>query len=379
MKELFTILLLSMGILTFILIISKLGKMAELVINKGVDLKDIVTLLGCMTSPSLILTLPMAFLLSVIVVLGRLSTENEILILKASGVNLRKLFIPVTTLGVVVTMCGLLNSNLLLPRSAELLRTTLINVLKKGISVDDKEGIFNDTINGVVIYIDKVNAQKRTLSGIVVSDDREKDIKYTISAQEGFINIDPNTLDLHFELKNGNLHRWEKTADTYQSVNFADYTFSMNLASMIPANVGGQRNRPDELPWRDVPFVLSHIDADKKYEFLVDFYKGKIAIPCSTLAFILLTVPLGVRRRIEGKFSGILYSLIIFLFYYVLMAFTENAGKAINLPPIVTSFLPNIVIVAMGCYFVRNLNQEDHATISQKLTYYWTHCLEKTQ
>ncbi len=161
LKELTITLLVSIGVLTFILVLSRLGKMADLVINKGVGFVDILLLIVYSTPPYLIFTLPMAFLLSIIVVLGRLSSENEILVLKSSGVNLKNLFIPIIVLGLFITFCGLLNTNLLLPKSSGLFRNTLINVIKKGISVDDKEGVFNDTIPGIVIYIDKVDTAKQ--------------------------------------------------------------------------------------------------------------------------------------------------------------------------------------------------------------------------
>ena len=223
LKEISYILLLSLGILTFILVLSRLGKIADLVINKGVGLKDIAALVAFSIPPYLTFTLPMAFLLSVIVVLGRLSTENEVLALKASGVNLKWLLAPIASIGLLITICGLFNTNYLLPQCSGLFRETLINVIRKGISVDDKEGIFNDSVPGVVIYINKVDTQKRLLTGIVVSDDRDKNIKQTISAENGYVNIDPDTFDLAFMLKNGSLHRWEKTLDTYRNVSFQDY------------------------------------------------------------------------------------------------------------------------------------------------------------
>ncbi len=233
LKELIITLLVSMGVLTFILVLSRLGKMADLVINKGVGFTDILLLIVYSTPPYLTFTLPMAFLLSIIVVLGRLSSENEILVLKSSGVDLKNLFIPIIVLGLFITFCGLLNTNLLLPKSGGLFRNTLINVIKKGISVDDKEGVFNDTIPGIVIYIDKVDTQNKFLSGVVISDDRDKEVKQTVSAKKGYININPDTLDLYFALENGNLHRWEKANDTYRTIAFDNYTFSMNLSSMI--------------------------------------------------------------------------------------------------------------------------------------------------
>ena len=378
LKELIITLLVSIGVLTFILVLSRLGKMADLVINKGVGFTDILLLIVYSTPPYLIFTLPMAFLLSIIVVLGRLSSENEILILKSSGVNLKNLFVPIIVLGMFITFCGLLNTYMLLPKSGGLFRNTLINVIKKGISVDDKEGVFNDTIPGIVIYIDKVDTQKKFLSGVVISDDRDKEVKQTVSAKKGYININPDTLDLYFALENGNLHRWEKVNDIYRTIAFDNYTFSMNLSSMIRSG-GELRKLWYEMDRKELKkALLSAKDYDERYDILLEMYK-KISIPLSPLAFIFLTIPLGVKRKIEGRFSGTLYSLLVFIFYYVLMAFTENIGKTIHLPAVITAFLPEVIIVAMGFYLLKHINDEEYATVSQKLRYFWTYCIEKTK
>jgi len=378
LKELIITLLISMGVLTFILVLSRLGKMADLVINKGVGFSDILLLIVYSIPPYLTFTLPMAFLLSIIVVLGRLSSENEILILKSSGIDLKKLFIPIVILGLFITFCGMLNTNMLLPKSGVLFRNTLIDVVKKGISVDDKEGIFNDTIPGIVIYIDKVDTQNKFLSGIVISDDRDKDVKQTISAKKGYININPDTLDLYFALENGSLHRWEKATDTYRTIAFDDYSFSMNLSSMIRSG-GELRKSWYEMDRKELKKKLASAkNYNEQYEILLAIYK-KITIPLSPLAFIFLTIPLGVKRKIEGKFSGTIYSLLVFMFYYILMAFTENIGKTIHLPALITAFLPGIVIITMGYFLLKHINEEEYATISQKLRYFWIYCLEKTK
>ena len=378
LKELIITLLVSMGVLTFILVLSRLGKLADLVINKGVRFVDILLLIVYSTPPYLTFTLPMAFLLSIIVVLGRLSSENEILVLKSSGVNLKNLFTPIVILGLVITLCGLLNTNLLLPKTGELFRNTLINVIKRGVSVDDKEGVFNDTIPGIVIYIDKVDTQDKFLSGVVISDDRDPEIKQTISAKKGFMNINPDTFDLYFALENGDLHRWEKANDAYRTITFDNYTFSMNLSSMI-RDGGELRKLWYEMDRKELRKALASAkNDDERYDILLEIYK-KITIPLSPLAFIFLTLPLGVKRRIEGRFSGTLYSLLVFIVYYILMAFTENIGKTIHLPAVITAFLPDIAIVTMGFSLLKHINEEEHATISQKLRYFWMYCLEKTK
>ncbi len=378
LKELSYIFLLSLGILTFIMVLSKIGKLADFVVNKGVEIKDIILLIVYSSPPYLTFTLPMAFLLSSIVVLGRLSTENEILALKASGINLRCLFVPMLSIGLLITFFGLINASILLPRCGVLFKDTLLNIVKKGISLDDKEGAFNDTLPGIVVYIDKVNTKDKFLTGILVADDRDKDVKQTISASKGIINLDPNTLDLAFILENGNLHRWEKKDDTYKNVSFKNYTFIMNLGQVLPYNVP-LRKRPFEMDYKELNDALAKTqNPDDRYDLLLEVYK-KTSIPLSSLAFIFLTVPLGIKRRVEGKFSGALYSLLLFIFYYLLMAVTDSVGKTTHLPALISAFLPNTAIALLGLYLARGLNYEDQAGAAWKIRQLWVYCLEKTK
>lgn len=376
-KEIVEILLLSLTVLTFIMVIGRIGQITDLIINKGVEIKDIVLLIVYSSPPYLTFTLPMSFLLSTIVVLGRLSTENEILAIKAHGINLKSLYIPVAILGIAITLFGILNTLLLLPNSGDLFRKTLINIVKKGITIEDREGIFNDTIPGIVIYVDKVDNDNKRLRGILVSDDRDKEIKQTITAKRGIINFDPVTMDLNFILEDGNIHRWERKKDVYRNLYFKEYLFSINLEKNIPQNVP-LRKRPHEMDIKDLKKAMINKSALDRYELTLEIYK-KFSIPLSCISFIFLAVPLGIRRRIEGKLSGIAYSLLLFILYYVLMAFTENIGKNIQIPAILTSLSPNIIIFFIGLYLMRNINYEEYETIAERIRQKWRNYLEKTK
>ncbi|MGD0232196.1 MAG: LptF/LptG family permease [Syntrophorhabdales bacterium] len=368
LKELVLLFFISVAVFTFILVMSRLGKMADLVINKGVQPKDIVLLIAYSCPPFMTFTLPMAFLLSVVVVLGRLSSENEILALKASGVNLMCLFVPISMLGLMVFLAGFLNNSLLLSRSSDAFRNTLADIAKKGISIEDKEGIFNDSIPGVVIYIDKVDAQKKVLSGIVISDDRDEGVRQTVAAQTGTVNVDTTTLDLSFKLKNGSLQRWEKQADAYRSLSFKDYTFSLNLASVLPNREW--RKRPYEMDINELRKAFSAAKGESRYEFSIEIYK-KFSIPFSIVAFVLLTVPLGIKRKTEGKFSGVVYSLLIFICYYILAAIMENIGKMYEVMPFLVCFAPNIIFSFAGLYLVTQVNSEEQGRVSKRLKQLW--------
>jgi lipopolysaccharide export system permease protein len=357
LRELGSLFFLSLLIFTFILVISRLGRMADLVINKGVDLTDIVLLIFYSFPAYLTFTFPMAFLLSTIVVLGRLSSENEILALKANGINLRSLLIPFAVLGLAIFVIGVLNTTVLVSHAGDAFRNTVVSIAKKSISVEDKEGTFNDSIPDVVIFIGKVNKQNRDLSGIFISDDRDEGVRQTISAERGIVNLDTNTLDLSFSLANGSVHRWEKASDTYQTVAFRDYVFAMNLMKVLP-RISEVRRRPHEMGLRELTARYRAATGPDKYDYLLDLYK-KFTIPLAAAAFVLVGVPLGIRRRAEGKFSGVVYSLLIFISYYVVVALTENIGVQYSISPLLVSITPNLLVAGVGLYLLRDLNTEE--------------------
>jgi lipopolysaccharide export LptBFGC system permease protein LptF len=117
---------------------------------------------------------------------------------------------------------------------------------------------------------------------------------------------------------------------------------------------------------------------DRKYDLQVEIYK-KITIPLSALVFVLLAVPLGIRRKVEGRFSGIIYSLALFVFYYILMALTENLGRTLHIPPVLVSAIPNTTIILLGLYLLRNLNVEEPTKTSQLIRFFWMRHLEKAK
>lgn len=365
LREILGLFVLSVGIFTFIMVLSRLGKLTDLVINKGVDLTDIVLLIVYSAPSYLTFTLPMAFLLSTIVVLGRQSSENELLALKANGVDLRYLFVPVSALAVAIFLVGVADTTFLLSKSSEAFRNTLLTIAKKGISIDDREGVFNDTIPGIVVYIDRVDTKTRNLSGIILSDDRDETIKQTISAEKGLVNLDVTTFDLSFLLENGTVHRWEKQHDAYQSLSFKNYVFAMNLENVLPYR-GELRKKPYEMNMAELRQATLKAKPSRRYDLNLEIYK-KFSIPFASVAFIPLIVPLGIRRRTEGKFSGVVYSLVLFLSYYILTAFIENLGKSYQAPPAFVAFVPNLLFCLAGFAMMRGLNAEAPAHMVERL------------
>ena len=81
-------------VFTFILLMNKILRLVDLLVNKGVSLVEVCTLIGYLMPSFLVLTLPMAILLAILIALGKFSSDAELMAMKASGVSLYQLLPP---------------------------------------------------------------------------------------------------------------------------------------------------------------------------------------------------------------------------------------------------------------------------------------------
>src|ERR1700675_3641522 len=90
------------GIFTFILLIARMLKLVELVVNRGVSLLEIGKLFAYILPTFLEVTVPMALLLAVLLAVGRLSADSEIVALRTSGISVYQMMVPIAVFTVAV-------------------------------------------------------------------------------------------------------------------------------------------------------------------------------------------------------------------------------------------------------------------------------------
>src|SRR5262245_57781188 len=102
-REVVTPFLLGLGIFTFVLLIARLLKLIEMVVNRGLPATQILELLGYLLPAFLEVTVPMAMLLAILIAFGRLSADSEMVAMRSSGLSIYQLAPPVA-LFVLLTM-----------------------------------------------------------------------------------------------------------------------------------------------------------------------------------------------------------------------------------------------------------------------------------
>jgi len=184
-KELGPPLAIGVGVFTFFLFIDRIYQLTNLVITKNVPFHLVFSLLVFMLPPFLTLTLPMALLVAVLLVGGRLAGDLEVTALRAAGVSPLRLFRPFVVAAVLVTGLVLSLTLLVNPWVIGAFQQQLFKILQTRAASGLQERTFSAAFGQIVMYVEEMTPSQLALKGILVSDEREPERSRIILAREG--------------------------------------------------------------------------------------------------------------------------------------------------------------------------------------------------
>ncbi len=353
-REIASLFLLGITVFTLILLMGRLIKLTELVVSRGVPFLDVARMIMYLMPSFLVFTIPMAFLLAVLLAFGRLSADNEITVIKASGVSLVQIMPPVLFCAIVAGLLALSASIVGVPWGNSAFKELSFKVLKQNASATIREKVFWDEIPGIILYTDQYDDQKRALKGIIIHDGRNPARPMTIFAKQGSVSGGSERQSLKLSLADGSIHSAGK-ADEYRLVRFGEYVMSVGGDSSA---AGASHNEID----MNVKELQSRINnpataVRTRLKMLSELH-SRFAFPFASIVFAFIAVPLGIQNRRSGKSAGFSVSIGILLAYYLMLSFVRTLAEKGSIPPAIALWLPNIIFLALGWYLLRLASQE---------------------
>ncbi|MCK4621961.1 MAG: LPS export ABC transporter permease LptF [Desulfuromonadales bacterium] len=352
-REISTPVILSLLIFTFVLLLGRIPQLTEMVVNKGVPATEIFRLFSYLLPSFFSITVPLSFLLGVLLAFGRLSADNEFIALKAAGVSLYSLLKPVLFLSVVFSILTAWMTTSIEPASKTAFRNKVFQIAASQASVGIRPGIFNDDFAGIVLYIRNLDERRGIMKEVFISDEREGEIPATIVARQGRFIPDPENLNLTLRLSNGSIHRQptRENKTTYQLIGFSSYDINLNVGKQLAAEKQRNRSR-GELSWGELNEAQANAkNVRRANRFAVEKHK-RITVAFAPFVFALVGVPLGLQSNRSGKGAGFALALAIALAYYLLLSIASTfAGKGLG-PVAIVLWLPNICFLLGGSYFL---------------------------
>ena len=342
------------GFLCLFLLGRGLVQMADFIFNKSVDAVLVIKLLLYSLPFMLIFIVPMSVLIATLMVFRKLSTDNEIIAVRASGVSIGKLTAPLFMFVLIICLSMLLLSDKIASASHYNYRLLLTQIGLENPAVALEEGTFIKKFKNFVIFIYEIDKNK--LKGIRIYQPQEGRPARTIVAQKGELISIPERGIIKLKLIHGTSDEPDpKDPTKLYKLNFKTYDLPLNISEI--KNAGELGKKPKDMTIRELTDEINRLGTDgikATYSLSAEIH-NKIAMAFSPLVFLLIGIPLGVTTRRGDKSMSFGIGLAVITLYWVLLI----AGKALAqkgyVPPLLSMQFSNVVLALLGLFLFRRM------------------------
>jgi LPS export ABC transporter permease LptG/LPS export ABC transporter permease LptF len=380
--------LLGFGFYTFIILMKQLFDLAGMIIRRSLPVHTIGKLLLLSLPHIVVLTVPMSLLFGILIAIGRLSSDSEIIAMRALGISTSKIYLPVFYFSFAIFVLNLYLMNVVLPRGNTELQRLRAEVFTSAVEKEIQPRVFYDEYENLVIYINDINPGTAQWKGVFVADNRAEEANQVdathigqvgalaatagptgqkiIVADSGTLSIVPASKQVWLNLTRAQNHvfdprkpdKYDQTRNNRQRVLLPD-RFEQADPNLRLARSLRELNLP-ELIQQARLLSLSHADQVAYRLAKVEIHK-KFAIPFACLAFGVVGLPLGLTNRRGGKSSGFSLSIAIILVYYVILYNGEALAASGKIGSAVGMWAPNVILMAFGIYLIIRANRDTGA------------------
>lgn len=348
------------AIYTGFMLIRGLVQFSDLLLQSTRPLHDTGLVIAFSSPHIVVLTLPIAFLLGILVGIGRLSQDSELIALRAAGVDLFGLYRPIAVLAVLFTLATGLVMTVVLPRTNPIFYGMRLQLSTYGITQKIQPEIFSPEFSGRRIFVESASPDRKTLEGLILSDrSNPSDGERLTIARRGALELEENEGRLWLRLDDAVTHH---TAPDARGYDRASYRTQRILLDDTNPKERFAKTRPDkQLREMTLRELRDRARTTRNPELgrlsWVEFHK-KFSFPAACLVFGLVGLPLGVVNRRGGRAAGFAVSTAIVLGYYFLYAWGEARAVKGAVPPWLAMWLPNFLLVALGFWAIAKVRRD---------------------
>jgi lipopolysaccharide export system permease protein len=348
LKEIGGPFLASLFVSTIILAAGNIVQTADMVVNKGVELSQVIKLFLLFLPYVLIFTIPISVLAGVLLGFGRLSSDNEVTAFRTSGVSIFRVVLPVVVCGFIISLANVPLNDRILPQSEFEARKLAKTLGIKHPTALLEPGVFVKGFKDYIIFIHSVKGNK--LEGIRIYQPREDKATRVIVAKTGEVISLPKENAVKLKLRDGTADEIvAEKPDEFYKLSFKEYFMTLSLENAV--NVQDIQKKAREKSIKELSADIESLEKNdiSAIPLRVEFHK-KLALAFSNLVFVLIGIPLAITTHRREKFVGFGMAIALFLVYWGLML----SGIAFSIrgiiPPWAGVWTANILLTAIALF-----------------------------
>ena len=289
-----------------------------------------------------------------------MSSDQELLAMKASGISAAQILWPVAALASVIALITFFLTMFARPVANFALKKELYNIAKNRVGTALKEKVFNDDFPKILIYVEEIVPPGNTAQGVLIVDKRDPIREDIILGKVARISTEEETNTLGLRLFDGSIYEREKNRPGFSQTRFNIYDFKLDLDDLI-GPIQQKESGPKEMT---ISELLSSIEKKqregaKTIAERMELHQ-RISFGFAPLLFCLLGVALTLvpRSSRANRSWGFMLCLFWLVAYYALLSLGKALGDKNILHPIPALWLPNVVVGAIGAHFFRHALRE---------------------
>jgi lipopolysaccharide export system permease protein len=211
------------SILICLIWFSRSISLVKYVTENGIQISQFLYLFLLILPWLLLFIVPISLFAAILITYNRMLTNNEITILKNSGLTKAQICFPIIGFSILCSIFCFLNSFYLMPYSNQQMRLLRYDFKNNYTSLAFSPQSF-ETLNNLTIYA-RDRDKNNNLLGILLNDERSKEYSVTITATKGNIIIKDSSALLYMEY--GTVQKFNRLNNKSEILNFDDYVFNL--------------------------------------------------------------------------------------------------------------------------------------------------------
>jgi lipopolysaccharide export system permease protein len=211
----------SFFVLMFLFVLQFIMKFMDQLIGKGLSGSVIIELMLMNLAWMVVLAVPMAVLIATLMAFGGLSASSEITAMKASGVSLYKMVLPVLLFAGALAYFMVIFNNRILPEANHRSKTLMMDIRRKKPTLTLVPGLFSQDMPGFSILVRKTFETSNDLEGVIIYNHTNPQKNTVITAKRGIISFTADYKRLIMDLFDGEIHELDNaTLQNYRAITF---------------------------------------------------------------------------------------------------------------------------------------------------------------
>jgi len=343
------------ALFVLVLFLQKLGRLFEILVRTSATLPTVGYLFLLLIPPTLAFAVPIGVLAGVLLTLGRMSGDGEVLGMRAAGIPTRRLLLPVVVFAVPAMAAALLATTWLAPFSIRETYRVLNKLLAEQVTAEIKPRVFEESFPNRVVYVGDVVPGNLVrwryvfLADVTPPEERgagaATDQPRITIATEAVAIPDAARNRIQLSMVDGSSHEVGAKPGEY-------------FSSAFPR---GEQVLEAKAPTREVAKAYTWMDtgplireARHAVEARIELHQ-RIALPCACLLLAVLGVPLGVSTQKSGRAAALVLTVFIAFLYYMGLISLIGLAKQERLPVEVAVWTPNVLLAAAAVVSVARL------------------------